>query len=51
MYNNAALGAAPASAGVLAATGPGMALWIFLAGFALVAAGMALSRIIPKAQA
>jgi hypothetical protein len=50
MYNNAVLGAAPA-AGVLAATGAGQALWIFLAGFALLAAGAALSRSLPKTQA
>jgi hypothetical protein len=51
MYNNAAVYGGPAGAGVLAATGPGQALWMFLAGFAMVATGMAISRIAPKKQA
>jgi hypothetical protein len=51
MYNNAIAGAAPAGAGLLAATGPGMALWVFLAGFAMLATGMAIARIVPKTQA
>lgn len=48
MYNNGAAGG-----GTLALTGMGAslwydALWMFLAGFALVAAVMAVGRILPK---
>lgn len=48
MYNNGAAGG-----GTLALTGMGAslwydALWMFLAGFAIVAAVMAVGRIVPK---
>lgn len=44
MYNNGSLGG-----GALAATGLAFdALWLFLAGFALVAAAMAVARMLPK---
>jgi hypothetical protein len=51
MYNNGAAGG-----GTLALTGMGAslwydALWMFLAGFALVAAVMAVGRILPKRYA
>jgi hypothetical protein len=51
MYNSAAVYGGPAGAGVLAATGPGEAVWLFLAGFALMATGMAITLIVPKKQA
>lgn len=44
MYNNGSLGG-----GTLAATGLAFdALWLFLAGFALLAAAMAVGRMLPK---
>lgn len=48
MYNNGAAGG-----GTLAVTGMGAsiwfdALWMFLAGFALIAAAMAVGRIVPR---
>jgi hypothetical protein len=48
MYNNGATGG-----GTLAVTGMGAsiwfdALWMFLAGFALIAATMAVGRIVPR---
>jgi hypothetical protein len=51
MYNNGAAGG-----GTLALTGMGAslwydALWMFLAGFAIVAAVMAVGRILPKRYA
>jgi hypothetical protein len=51
MYNNGAAGG-----GTLALTGMGASLWyevlwMFLAGFAIVAAVMAVGRILPKSNA
>ncbi len=44
MYNHGSLGG-----GALAATGLAFnALWLFLAGFALLAAALAIGRILPK---
>lgn len=42
--------AAGAGSGVLAATGAGSIFWIVLAGFALLAAGLAIMRIIPRKE-
>lgn len=48
MYNNASVAVGSASAGTaLAATGTNV-IWAGLASFALVATGMAVSRILPK---
>ena len=51
MYNNGAAGG-----GTLAVTGMGAsiwfdAMWLFLAGFAIIAAFMAVGRILPKRHA
>ncbi len=52
MYNNPS---APMSAGVasgaLAYTGAGDFFWAGLAGFALLAAGMAIARMVPRSEA
>lgn len=47
MYDKPLLGIGTATAGGLAITGVNI-LWIVLAGFALIAVGAALLRIIPK---
>lgn len=44
MYNNSYLGSGLAATGMVAFQG----LWWFLAGFALLAAALAVGRIIPK---
>jgi hypothetical protein len=52
MYNGAALSTiAGGGAATLAATGPANLLWLGLATFALVAAGVAIRRIIPRREA
>lgn len=51
MYNNpTAPMAAGVGSGMLAVTGAGDIFWLGLAAFALIAAGMALARIIPRKQ-
>lgn len=47
-YNDGGLAAGAAGAGVLAATGPAAWVWYTLAAFALLAAGSALLRIVPR---
>lgn len=47
-YNDGGLAAGAAGAAVLAATGPAAWVWYTLAAFALIAAGSALLRIIPR---
>lgn len=47
MYQKAGAAFAAGGAGTLAYTGFG-AVWIIVAGFALVAAGAALTRIVPR---
>lgn len=52
MYNGAALTAVGGGgAAALASTGPENALWLALASFALIAAGAALRRIMPRKEA
>lgn len=50
MYHATGLTSAAAGAGTLAYTGFGL-VWIVLAAFALIAAGSAVHRLAPKAQA
>lgn len=47
MYQNAGMAAGAGTAGGLAMTGTNP-LWIVLAGFALLAAGSAFARVMPK---
>jgi LPXTG-motif cell wall-anchored protein len=52
MYNGAALSTVGGGgAAALASTGPENLLWLGLAAFALVAAGAAVRRIIPRKEA
>lgn len=51
MYNGAALSTiGGGGAAALAATGPEHLLWLVLASFALVAAGTAVRRIVPRKE-
>lgn len=51
MYNGAALSAiGGGGAATLAATGPTSMLWLALASFALIAAGAAVRRIMPRRE-
>ena len=51
MYNNAGgLAAGAGSMGALAATGLNI-MWLLLAAFALLGAGMAIMRLVPKREA
>jgi hypothetical protein len=49
MYNNPTSVIAAGSAGTLAFTGAN-AIWLVLAGFALIAAGTALARVVPRRE-
>jgi len=49
MYSNPTPVVAAGSAGTLAFTGSNM-IWFVLAGFALIAAGTALARVIPRRE-
>ncbi|MEP7034626.1 MAG: hypothetical protein ABI662_09925 [Dermatophilaceae bacterium] len=49
MYNNPTSVVAAGSAGTLAFTGA-TTIWFALAGFALIAAGTALARIVPRRE-
>lgn len=52
MYNGAALTTlGGGGAAALAATGPENLLWLVLASFALIAAGAAVRRVIPRKEA
>jgi hypothetical protein len=50
MYTSTGLGAVAVGGAGLAATGANL-MWVVLAGFALVGAGSALLRLIPRRQA
>lgn len=52
MYNGAALSAlGGGGAAALASTGPENLLWLVLASFALIAAGAAVRRVVPRREA